>query len=122
MVRRSQRRLEDVMPDTITVRFASGNTVQFGAQVGGGGAGAVEFHASVAEQAADTLDRALGALGDEVARLEAAIGGLERRPDGVQVEFSVSLRGNADLWVVSGAGEAEFRVTLTWAGGKTAGA
>lgn len=109
------------MPDTITVRFASGNTVQFGGQEGGGGAGVVA-HASVAEQAADTLDRALGALGDVVARLEAAIGGLERRPDGVQVEFSASLRGNADLWVVSGAGEAEFRVTLTWAGGKTAGA
>ena len=107
------------MPDTITVRFASGNTVQFGGQADGGGAVA---HASVAEQAADTLDRALGALGDVVARLEAAIGGLERRPDGVQVEFSASLRGNADLWVVSGAGEAEFRVTLTWAGGKTEGA
>lgn len=108
------------MPDTITVRFASGNTVQFGSREGGG-LRPVGVRDSVAERAADTFDRALGALGDVVARLEAAIGGLERRPDGVEVEFSASLRGNADLWVVSGDAEAEFRVTLRWEGGGTGG-
>ncbi len=103
------------MPDTIKVRFASGNTVQFGSQAGGG-LSPVGMRDSVADKTAETFDRALGALGDVVARLEAAIGGLERRPDGVEVEFSASLKGSCDLWVVSGDGEAEFRVTLRWDG------
>ena len=103
------------MPDTIKVKFASGNTVQFGSQAGGG-LSPVGARDSVVAQTAETFDRALGALGDVVARLEAAIGGLERRPDGVEVEFSASLKGDCNLWVVSGAGEAEFKVTLRWDG------
>ncbi|MGI4977414.1 MAG: CU044_2847 family protein [Janthinobacterium lividum] len=101
------------MPDIIKVKFASGNTVQFG-NPQGGGLSPVGMRDAVAEKAAETFDRALGALGDVVARLEAAIGGLPRRPDGVEVEFSASLKGDCDLWVVSGEAEAEFKVTLKW--------
>ena len=108
------------MPDTIKVKFASGNTVQFGNQQGGG-LSSVSARAGVVDKAEEAFDKALGALGDVVARLEAAIGGLERRPDGVEVEFSASLKGDADLWVVSGSAEAEFKVTLKW-DGKAAGA
>ena len=97
------------------MKFASGNTVQFGSQAGGG-LSPVGMRDSVVAQTAETFDKALGALGDVVARLEAAIGGLERRPDGVEVEFSASLKGSCDLWVVSGEGEAEFKVTLKWDG------
>lgn len=101
------------MPDTIEVKFTSGNIVRFGNEQGGGlsPAGARD---AVVDQTAKTFDKALGALGDVVARLEAAIGGLKRRPDGVEVEFSASLKGDCDLWVVAGEAEAEFKVTLKW--------
>lgn len=32
------------------------------------------------------------------------------------MEFRASLSGECDLWVVSGEGEAEFKVKVTWGG------
>jgi hypothetical protein len=92
------------MPDTIVVNFPSGNTVRFGSRAGD----------KLVEKSAESLDKALGALGDVIARLEAAIGGLAHKPDAVEVELSASLKGDCDLWVVSGEAEAEFKVTLKW--------
>jgi hypothetical protein len=101
------------MPDTIVVNFPSGNTVRFGSRAGGG-LSEVGFGDKLVEKSAESLDKALGALGDVIARLEAAIGGLAHKPDAVEVELSASLKGDCDLWVVSGEAEAEFKVTLKW--------
>ena len=101
------------MPDTIVVQFASGNTVRFGNR-DGGGLHEVAFGDKLAEKTGEAFHKALGALGDVVAALEGAVGRLERKPDGVEVEFAASLKGDCDLWVVSGEAEAEFKVTLKW--------
>lgn len=100
------------MADSIVVKFPSGNIVQFGTS--DGGSGAIAAREQIAEKTGEVFDKAMGALGDVVARLEACIGSLERKPDGVEVSFAASLKGNCDLWVVSGDGEAEFTVTLKW--------
>ncbi len=101
------------MPETIIVQFASGNTVRFGSSEGGG-LSEVGFGDTLVEKTEETLAKAMSALGDVVSRLEAEIGKLEKRPDSVEVEFGASLKGKCDLWVVSGDGEAEFKVTLGW--------
>jgi hypothetical protein len=101
------------MADSIEVTFASGNKVRFGSRTGGGLA-EVGFGDTLANKTAETFDRAMGALGDVVSRLEAAVGGLAHRPESVEIEFSASLKGDCDLWVVSGSGAAEFKVTLKW--------
>jgi len=104
---------EVVVADSITVKFPSGNIVHFGSGAGGG-LQQVGVRGDIATKAGESFHKALGALGDVVAAMESAIGKLEHRPDGVEVEFSASLSGNADLWVVSGQGQAEFKVTLKW--------
>ncbi len=113
------------MADSITVKFPSGNTVHFGSSADEG-LSEVGFLEDVAEKTGESFHKALGALGDVVAALESAIGKLEHRPDGVEVEFSASLSGKCNLWVVAGDGEAEFKVTLKWdkadAAAKPAGA
>jgi len=42
---------------------------------------------------------------------------MAHRPEKVEMEFSASLTGECDLWIVSGEGEAEFKVTLAWGKG-----
>jgi len=39
---------------------------------------------------------------------------MEKRPDEIEMEFRASLSTECDLWIVSGDGEAEFKVTLGW--------
>jgi len=39
---------------------------------------------------------------------------MAHRPDKVEMEFGASLRGDRDLWVVSGEGKADFKVKLAW--------
>lgn len=55
-----------------------------------------------------------GALGELVSVLEAKVGRMPHGPDKVEMEFRASLSGECDLWIVSGTGEAEFKVTLSW--------
>ncbi len=45
---------------------------------------------------------------------ERRLGALVRRPTKVEMEFGATLSADCDLWVVSGKGEAEFKVTLSW--------
>jgi hypothetical protein len=40
------------------------------------------------------------------------VGRMTHRPDKVEMEFRASLSGECDLWIMSGEGEAEFKVTL----------
>jgi hypothetical protein len=101
------------LPDTIVVQFASGNTVRFGSP-DGGGLSQVGLGGKLVEKTGEAFEKALGALGDVIERLEAAVGRLERKPGNVEIEFSASLKGDCDLLIVSGEGEAEFKVTLKW--------
>jgi hypothetical protein len=103
------------MLDIVEVKFASGNRVRFGSSQGGGMDKV--SRRNLPEKASETFEKAMGALGDVVKALETAVGKLEQKPEGVEIEFSASLSGDCDLWVVSGHGEAEFKVTLSW--GKT---
>ena len=57
---------------------------------------------------------ALGSLGELVKILEASIGDLPKRPDKIEMEFGAKLSTDCNLWIVSGEGEAEFKVTLSW--------
>jgi Trypsin-co-occurring domain 1 len=56
----------------------------------------------------------LGSLGELVKILEASIGDLPKRPDKIEMEFGAKLSTDCNLWIVSGEGEAEFKVTLSW--------
>jgi Trypsin-co-occurring domain 1 len=55
---------------------------------------------------------ALGSLADITAALEQSIGRIAHRPEKVELEFSASLSAECDRWIVSGEGEAEFKVSL----------
>ena len=70
--------------------------------------------ADIARISGDKFKDALGSLGALVAALEQSVGHLAQRPDKVEVEFGATLSGDCNLWIVSGKGEAEFKVTLSW--------
>jgi len=101
------------MSDTVVVKFANGNVVRFGSRESGG-LNEVGLLGDASAKAGEAFEKGMSALADVVGALEQAVGGLAHKPDGVEVEFSASLKGNCDLWVVSGEGEAEFKVTLKW--------
>ena len=85
--------------------------------VGGIGAEAGLSEVGIAEVATTGMDKfrgALASLSDLVDALDQSIGKLARRPDKVEIEFSLSLTGDCNLWVVSGEASAEFKVTLGW--------
>jgi Trypsin-co-occurring domain 1 len=62
----------------------------------------------------------LSSLGELVKILEASIGDLPKRPDKIEMEFGAKLSTDCNLWIVSGEGEAEFKVTLSWEKGSCA--
>lgn len=101
------------MPAPMVVEFASGNKVVF-ARGASGGLSEVSLVGDVARATADGFRSALGTLGDLVAMMEEKIGRMPHRPEKVEMEFRASISGECDLWIVSGDGEAEFKVTLTW--------
>jgi hypothetical protein len=45
---------------------------------------------------------------------EESVGAMPPCPDKIEMEFGASLKGECDLWIVSGEGEAEFKVKLSW--------
>lgn len=53
-------------------------------------------------------------LAGVVKSIEAQLDALPRRPDTVAVEFGAQLKGEADLWLVSGEATGHMKVTLTW--------
>jgi hypothetical protein len=103
------------MPAPMIVEFASGNKVILGRGGAVTGLSEVSLVGDVAKATADGLKSALGTLGDLVAMMEEKIGRMPHRPEKVEMEFRASISGECDLWIVSGEGEAEFKVTLTWA-------
>lgn len=49
-----------------------------------------------------------------VESMERQLGRLPRRPDKVTLEMGAQLKGQADLWLVSGEATAHLKVTMTW--------
>ena len=72
------------------------------------------FDKGVAKVTADKFKAALGSLAGLVAALEDSVGHMAHRPDKVEMEFGAALKGDCDLWVVSGEGKADFKVKLAW--------
>lgn len=98
----------------MVVETPSGNKLFFG---GGGpviGLSEVGIGTEIATASSAAFKGALATLGELVAMLEESLGRMPKRPDKVEMEFRASLSGECDLWIVSGNGEAEFKVTLTW--------
>jgi Trypsin-co-occurring domain 1 len=101
------------MATTMIVALPSGKKVLFGAPERGG-LREVSLKDKLTEKASGEFENALSTLGELVGVLENTVGALARRPSKVEMEFGATLSADCDLWVVSGKGEAEFKVTLSW--------
>lgn len=102
------------MPARMIVELPSGNKVLFGGRGVTKGLSEVAVMDQVTKATSATFQKALSSLGELVSALEQSVDRLTKRPDKVEMEFRASLSGECDLWVVSGDGEAEFKVTLAW--------
>jgi len=101
------------MPARMIVELPGGSKVLFGGR--GTATGLSEVgRGGLMQAAAGKFEKALGSLADLVSALEQSVGRMPRRPDKIEMEFRASLSGECDLWVVSGDGEAEFKVKLAW--------
>ena len=79
-----------------------------------------ELGSKLPQAAAGQLEAALETLGELVILLEKHVGAMVSRPSKVEIEFGATVSGEGNLWVVSGKGEAEFKVSLAWDGAKGA--
>ena len=68
----------------------------------------------IAKATGEKFGAALGQLGQVVEILQNSVDRLPKRPDKVEIELRASLSSECNLWIVSGDGEAEFKVTLSW--------
>jgi hypothetical protein len=102
------------MPARMVVELPGGNKILFGGHGTASGLQEVARRGALVEAAGDKFQKALGSLADLVSTLEQSLGRIPKRPDKVEMEFRASLTGECDLWIVSGEGEAEFKVTLSW--------
>lgn len=105
------------MPARMIVELPGGKKVLFGGSGIATGLSEVGLLADIAKPSAEKFKAALGSLADLVAALEQSVGHMPNRPDKVEMEFRASLSGECDLWIVSGEGEAEFKVKLGWGKG-----
>ena len=101
------------MAKTMQVELPSGKKLFFGAS-DEGGLQEVDALQNLPKAAAGQFESAMGTLGELVGVLEKKVGALASRPSKVEIEFGASLSGDCNLWIVSGKGEAEFKVTLSW--------
>lgn len=74
----------------------------------------------IVETTSEAFKSALGSLGQLVQLLENSVGAMPKRPNKIEMEFGAKLSTDCDLWIVSGAGEAEFKVKLSWERGSAA--
>ncbi len=108
------------MAKTMIVTLPSGKKVLFGAPERAG-LHEVSLTDKLPEMASAQFETALATLGELVGELEKTVGALARRPSKVEMEFGATLTAEGNLWVASGKGEAELKVTLSWeADGKPA--
>jgi hypothetical protein len=101
------------MAAQMIVELADGNKIYFG-RAPEGGLDEVTIAEDAARIAEAAFRKGLGALGSLVGVLHEAVGKLPHRPEGVELEFRASLSAECNLFVLSGDGEAEFKVTLRW--------
>lgn len=102
------------MSARMIVELPAGHKVFLGGRGTETGLSDVGMGEGIATATADSFKGALGSLADLVATLEQSIGRMTKRPDKIEMEFGATLTGKCDLWIVSGEGEAEFKVTLSW--------
>jgi hypothetical protein len=102
------------MANRMVIELSDGNKVLFGGAGQAIGLNEVGLGGDIAKATGDKFKAALGSLASLVSVLEESVGRMPRRPDKIEMEFSASLTADCDLWIVSGEGEAEFKVTLGW--------
>lgn len=101
------------MSARMIIELSDGNIVLFGgAPVAG--ARDVGFADDFTKANGEAFKSALGSLAELVKFFEASIDAMPKRPDRLEVEFGATLSRECDLWIVSGEGEAEFKVKLSW--------
>jgi hypothetical protein len=100
------------MPARMMIELESGDKVLFG----GSGTGPQEISrlSDMAKATGQKFSDALGQLGQVVEILQNSVDRLAKKPDKVEIELRASLSSECNLWIVSGDGEAEFKVTLAW--------
>ena len=100
------------MPARMVIELESGDKVLFG----GSGTGPQEIGrlSDLAQATGQKFSAALGQLAQVVEILQNSIDRLPKKPDKVEIELRASLSSECNLWIVSGDGEAEFKVTLAW--------
>ena len=106
------------MPARLQVETAEGRKLYLG---GGGdddgtGLAEVSVGGSIAKASAEAFGKGLATLGDLFRMLDSAVSAPPKRPEAIEMEFRAKLTGECDLWVVSGEGEAEFTVKVSWGG------
>jgi hypothetical protein len=100
------------MSARIVIELESGDKVLFG----GDATGPQEISrlGNIARATGERFTAAVGQLGQVVGILQDAVERLPKKPEKVEIELRASLSSECNLWIVSGDGEAEFKVTLTW--------
>jgi Trypsin-co-occurring domain 1 len=68
-------------------------------------------------EAGGTLEKALDQLGPVVKGVVARLREAADWPDEVTVEFSIKLSADASVIIARTAGEANFRISMSWSGG-----
>jgi hypothetical protein len=106
------------MPARLQVDMAEGRKLSLGGGGGDDGTGLAEVSVggTIAKASAEAFGKGLATLGDLFRMLDGAVSALPKRPKGIEMEFRAKLTGECDLWVVSGEGEAEFTVKVSWGG------
>ena len=102
------------MSARMQVKLPNGRLLFVGGDGTGIGLGEVSASGRVAEAGADAFSKGLETLADLSGMLDAAVRRLPTRPTSIEMEFRAKLTAECDLWIVSGEGEAEFTVKLTW--------
>jgi len=78
-------------------------------------------HSTLVEQADKTFQDATAAVTPAARSLLAMIRSIDDAPDEVGIEFGVQLSAQAGAFIASVAGQANFKVSLTWRRQATAG-
>jgi len=102
------------MAAKMLVELPDGKQLIFGGRATATGLSEVGIAEEITKTASGAFRGALGTLASLVGMLEDTVDRMERRPDKVEMEFRASLSGDCNLWIVSGDGEAEFKVKLAW--------
>ena len=100
------------MPAQMVIELRDGDKILFGGDTTG--MHQIGALGDVAKATGAKFEAALGQLGKVVGMLHQAVERLPHKPDKVEVELRASMTSECNLWIVSGDGEAEFKVKLAW--------